>query len=81
MTERAVELLAIEEEEPHYLLDIGCGSGLSGEVLSDMGHYWTGVDVSNCMLNIALEREVEGDLILCDIGNGLPFRAGVFDGA
>lgn len=30
---------------------------------------------------VAKEREVEGDLILADLGNGLPFRAGTFDGA
>lgn len=30
---------------------------------------------------IALEREVEGDLILGDMGQGMPFRAASFDGA
>ena len=33
------------------------------------------------MLNVALEREAEGDLCLHDIGQGLPLRAGKFDGA
>jgi 18S rRNA (guanine1575-N7)-methyltransferase len=28
---------------------------------------------------VALEREVEGDLLLSDIGNGIPFRPGSFD--
>ena len=28
---------------------------------------------------MALEREVEGDLLLSDIGNGIPFRPGSFD--
>ena len=28
---------------------------------------------------VALEREVEGDLLLADIGNGIPFRPGSFD--
>ena len=28
---------------------------------------------------VALEREVEGDLLLSDIGNGIPFRPGTFD--
>lgn len=32
-------------------------------------------------VDIALEREVEGDLILSDMGQGMPFRAGMFDGA
>jgi len=30
---------------------------------------------------VAQEREVEGDLFLCDIGQGLGFRPGIFDGA
>lgn len=28
-----------------------------------------------------MEREVEGDLVLGDMGDGMPFRAGSFDGA
>ena len=27
-----------------------CGSGLSGEVLTDEGHYWVGLDISQAML-------------------------------
>jgi len=80
MTERALELLALPEDRPCYLLDIGCGSGLSGEVLTEHGHYWTGFDISDAMLDIAVEREVEGDLLLMDAGQGLPFRPGSFDG-
>ena len=33
------------------------------------------------MLDVAVERGVEGDLLLGDMGEGLPFRAGIFDGA
>ncbi|KAJ4907777.1 S-adenosyl-L-methionine-dependent methyltransferases superfamily protein [Raphanus sativus] len=33
------------------------------------------------MLNVAVEREVEGDLLLGDMGQGLGLRAGVIDGA
>lgn len=39
------------------------------------------MDVSGGMLEVALEREVEGDLMLADIGQGIPFRPGSFDGA
>lgn len=35
---------------PSYLLDIGAGSGLSGEILTEEGHEWIGVDVSGGML-------------------------------
>lgn len=81
MCERAIELLLLPEDESCFLLDIGCGSGLSGSVLEEQGHIWIGVDISPSMLNVAHEREVEGDLILNDMGQGMPFRAGSFDGA
>jgi hypothetical protein len=29
---------------------------------------------------IAVERETDGDVVLADIGEGVPFRAGAFDG-
>ena len=29
---------------------------------------------------VAVDREVEGDVVLSDIGEGVPFRAGTFDG-
>ncbi|PTB53909.1 hypothetical protein M431DRAFT_6183 [Trichoderma harzianum CBS 226.95] len=85
MTRRALELLDLKS--PSFILDIGCGSGLSGEILSavdpdDGGpHVWVGMDVSPSMLDIALQRDVEGDLLLADIGQGVPFRAGTFDAA
>ncbi|EEF34675.1 18S rRNA (guanine-N(7))-methyltransferase RID2 [Ricinus communis] len=82
LSERAVELLALPEDGvPRLLLDIGCGSGLSGETLTENGHQWIGLDISRSMLDIALEREVEGDLLLGDMGQGLALRPGVIDGA
>jgi len=29
-----------------------CGSGLSGEVLTDLGHQWVGLDISTAMLGL-----------------------------
>ncbi|XP_024543963.1 18S rRNA (guanine-N(7))-methyltransferase RID2 isoform X1 [Selaginella moellendorffii] len=81
LTERAMELLALPDDKPKLLLDIGCGSGLSGESLSEKGHHWIGMDISQSMLEVALEREADGDLLLGDIGQGLGLRPGVFDGA
>eukprot|EP01097_Dermamoeba_algensis_P006481 TRINITY_DN405_c0_g3_i1.p1 TRINITY_DN405_c0_g3~~TRINITY_DN405_c0_g3_i1.p1 ORF type:complete len:292 (-),score=48.32 TRINITY_DN405_c0_g3_i1:80-955(-) len=81
MTERALELLALPPGKIGYLLDIGCGSGLSGQVLSEQSHVWLGLDISPAMLDVALEKEVDGDLLLSDMGEGLYFRPGIFDGA
>lgn len=50
MCERAMELMLLPEDEPCFLLDLGCGSGLSGSVLEENGHYWVGVDISRAML-------------------------------
>lgn len=82
LSERALEFLALPDDGvPRLLLDIGCGSGLSGETLSENGHNWIGLDISPSMLDIALEREAEGDLLLGDMGQGLGLRPGVIDGA
>ncbi|PSS30092.1 18S rRNA (guanine-N(7))-methyltransferase [Actinidia chinensis var. chinensis] len=82
LSERALELLALPNDGvPRLLLDIGCGSGLSGETLSENGHEWIGLDISESMLSVALEREVEGDLMLGDMGQGIGIRPGVIDGA
>lgn len=41
LTERAMELLALPNDgSPKFLIDLGCGSGLSGEALTDQGHIW-----------------------------------------
>ncbi|RKF72973.1 18S rRNA -methyltransferase [Golovinomyces cichoracearum] len=81
MTHRALQLLDLDN--PSLILDIGCGSGLSGEILSSIPepHMWIGMDISPSMLEIALQRDAEGDLMLADIGQGIPFRAGSFDAA
>ncbi|OIW34638.1 S-adenosyl-L-methionine-dependent methyltransferase [Coniochaeta ligniaria NRRL 30616] len=85
MTRRALELLQLDS--PSLILDVGCGSGLSGEILSSVEeeeggpHMWVGMDISASMLDVALQRDVEGDLLLADIGQGVPFRAGAFDAA
>lgn len=51
-----------------------------GDVLTEHGHYWVGMDISSSMLDVALDRDCEGDVMLGDMGQGMPFRAGAFDG-
>lgn len=50
MTYRALELLNLPPDEPAFLLDIGCGSGLSGEILDEEGYSWVGLDIAPSML-------------------------------
>ncbi|WFC94453.1 18S rRNA (guanine(1575)-N(7))-methyltransferase [Malassezia brasiliensis] len=68
-------------KKPALILDIGCGSGLSGEILTEEGYEWVGFDISPSMLSVGLERDVEGDMMLADAGHGCMFRPGSFDGA
>jgi 18S rRNA (guanine1575-N7)-methyltransferase len=56
ITDRAIELLKLPSDRPSFILDVGCGSGLSGQVLEEHGHVWVGCDVSRDMLNMANER-------------------------
>jgi len=79
MTRRALSLLNLQT--PSLVLDVGCGSGLSGAMLSEAGHAWIGLDISAAMLAVALEADVDGDMLLADAGQGLAFRPGSFDAA
>ncbi|CCF75895.1 Enzyme of Amino Acid Metabolism [Babesia microti strain RI] len=82
MAERAVELCLLPDE-PCLILDIGCGVGISGELLMDLGHFWIGIDISPSMLDVAIENNVldHGDLILSDMGSTMRFKTDSFDGA
>ncbi|TMW62175.1 hypothetical protein Poli38472_009668 [Pythium oligandrum] len=80
LSRRAIELLNLPTDKESFILDVGCGSGLSGLALQEAGHAWVGVDISKSMLDIASERDSSGDVFLQDMGCGLPFRPGVFDG-
>ncbi|KAH8097244.1 hypothetical protein JL720_129 [Aureococcus anophagefferens] len=57
IADRCIELLNLEPGKKKFVLDVGCGSGLSGAALERAGHEWVGCDVSRDMLRIASERE------------------------
>lgn len=80
LAERALQMLGLPNR-PCYVLDIGCGSGLSGDVIEENGHFWVGCDISKSMLDVAVESGNDsGDILQADMGQGLPFRPGTFDG-
>ena len=80
---RSLELLQLPLNVPAYILDIGCGTGLSGVPLSRAGHIWVGTDISTSMLQVAAqERGAKGtDVLISDMGHGSPFRDDMFDAA
>ena len=107
MATRALELLSFPENDPvpRLILDLGCGSGISSQVISEAGHNWIGMDISEAMVLVAkedidskdsMDEDVEeeedeeeeeeereshlSDLLVHDMGNGVCFRPGTFDG-
>ena len=81
LSERCIELIQLDDEDlsPQFVLDLGCGSGLSGEVLTEMGHIWTGLDISDPMLQVALMKDTDGELLRNDLGQGFNVQPGFFD--
>ncbi|VEU38468.1 unnamed protein product [Pseudo-nitzschia multistriata] len=71
ITLRAIELLLLPPDETSLVLDIGCGSGLSGEVLEEQGHVWVGCDVSRDMLQVAHERMEDSYKVKDDGDSGM----------
>ena len=49
------------------LLDLGCGTGLTGESLRDMADDLTGIDISENMVEIAHEKEVYETLYVAEV--------------
>ena len=58
-------MLNLPEVDPALILDVDCGYGM---------------DTEQAMLDVAMDRVVEADVLLGDMGQGVPFRAGMFDG-
>mmetsp|Transcript_17954 Transcript_17954/g.26904 ORF Transcript_17954/g.26904 Transcript_17954/m.26904 type:complete len:213 (+) Transcript_17954:119-757(+) len=85
MTKRAIELLQLPKGKSLYLLDVGCGSAISSEQVGKKGHVWVGFDLSRSMLLLAKHRSRKrnsvGDMGEVDMGDGIPCRSGIFDGA
>lgn len=80
MAKRCIQLLKLPINQHSMLLDLGCGTGFSGEVLTNLGHTWIGCDLSRDMIKICRTKDVKGDLFHSDLGQGLYFRDCVFDG-
>jgi 18S rRNA (guanine1575-N7)-methyltransferase len=79
LADRALQLLDLPAGVPALLLDAGCGTGYSGRPLEKAGHSWIGTDISTNMLRAAVTAR-RSQVVCDDLGSGLSFRHGVFDG-
>lgn len=78
----AAELLRAEGLDPGaHLLDAGCGTGMTGAALADVGfRHIDGIDFSEQSIAVAAETGVYGDLRPVDLQElPLPFDDSVFD--
>lgn len=69
-------------EGPLDILDVGCGTGAMGLVLSEMGHRVKGIDLSEKMMNVGREKAKERGLSMTfEIGDAeqIPFEDNTFD--
>lgn len=63
------------------ILDVGCGTGLSGENLREAGlDPIDGVDISRKSLTLAAEKKVYRELSRCDLLQPLPWPADHYEG-
>jgi 18S rRNA (guanine1575-N7)-methyltransferase len=85
LADRALQLLDLPQGVPALLLDAGCGTGYSGLPLEKAGHTWIGTDISFNMLSAGVHASVgrrggRNQVVCDDLGRGLAFRNGIFDG-
>lgn len=78
MANRALDLLNVTEDSA-LILDIGCGSGLSGKILTQRNHQWIGMDISKEMLKIASQESAASGFLCSDMGKPFPFKDDSFD--
>lgn len=58
-----------------HILDLGCGTGLSGEPIKAYASMLMGVDISNAMIQLAAKKGIYDQLIVADIAQFLSTAA------
>jgi len=78
----AADLLARYVDSTATVLDVGCGTGLTGRELKRVGFATlTGADISQPSLDSAAQKTVYACLVRTDLLEPLPFEADSFDAA
>lgn len=63
----------------NHAIDLGCGTGLNGELFGKIADRLIGVDLSDKMLEIALNKNIYNDLHLADIVTFLDDSSDLYD--
>ena len=75
MTRRALEIL--EVTPPAQFLDLGCGTGISMQVIREAGFEGMGIDIAEPMLAIARQKGLK--VFKADFTIQIPFDSNFFD--
>ena len=73
---KAAELL---QDDKMAIVDIGCGTGLCGELFKPYAHQLVGIDLSDKMLAAAAQKNIYDELVSVNITAWLASQAAVFD--
>jgi predicted TPR repeat methyltransferase len=76
---RLADLVVAASEGSFAILDLGCGTGLSGEAFKAMASRLDGIDLSPRMLDEARRRGIYDDLLLGDAATVLETRSSSYD--
>ncbi len=70
----------IKEAKPNWnILDLGCGTGLSGQLFKSLAKTLIGVDLSPKMIEVAKQKNCYDELVVTDILSYLADKVEVFD--
>lgn len=69
----------LNNEEKWDILDLGCGTGLCGQIFESKARSLVGVDLSEKMLDIALQKKCYTNLVCADILPFLSDKTGLYD--
>jgi len=71
--------LVLVDNTPLDILDLGCGTGLTGTVFADLARRLDGVDLSPRMIERAKARDIYDDLTVADLETALARKGACYD--
>lgn len=77
--EKDVISVFLHQVPAHSVLELGCGTGHWSKFLSEMGYRVTAIDISDAMLAIAREKEIDDVKFIKADAKALPFVSECYD--